>query len=270
MIKPKILKIETTNRCNAQCIICTHKTFNPKRLMDMPFETVKRLIDEASTWKPIVQLSGFGEPTLYPQLVDAVKFCRKKGMPCHIYTNGMLMSPELTKKLVDAGLTWFIITVDGRDKETFEKIRVRLNFETVEYNIKEAWKICRNSKTKMRLGSVICKENKHDIKNIARYWRPYAHNYRAWIEIPLVHGRVLPSYKTCGDRGWRPWTQLVVRANGNVPFCCIDVSDEYPSMGNVHESEMLQIYNSQKFNELRKRVKERRNMPEMCKLICLH
>jgi len=77
MPTPQILKIEVTNRCNAACVFCSHRFFDVKRLRDMPLKLVKRLLDEAATWKrkPEVQFSGFGEPTLYPHLVEAVKYC---------------------------------------------------------------------------------------------------------------------------------------------------------------------------------------------------
>lgn len=234
----------------------------------MPFKIVDRLLTEAATWrpKPIVQFSGFGEPTLYPHLVDAVTRCQEKGLRCYFYTNGMAMTPALTKKLVKAGLTWFLITVDGRDKETFEKIRAGLNFETVEHNVKEAWKICRNSNTKMRLGCVICEENKHDVVNIKKHWRSFAHRYDTWGEIPLVPGRV--KHHAAIECRRKPWQQLLVRANGDIPFCCIDVTDEHSNVGNIYKHTMLKIFNSSEFNSFRKRVTERKNMPEMCKKIC--
>ncbi|GAH31045.1 unnamed protein product, partial [marine sediment metagenome] len=107
---------------------------------------------------------------------------------------------------VQAGLTWFLLTVDARDKKTYEKIRVGLKFETVEHNVKEAWKICRNSKTKMRLASVVCKENRDDISNIEKYWKPYAHKYTRIGEIPLVEGRVkLHKANYCRKKAWRQY-----------------------------------------------------------------
>lgn len=265
---PEIVKLEVTNRCNARCVFCSHRQLDPETLGDMPFQMVKRLVYEASGWnpRPKIQFSGFGEPTLYPYLVQAVRYARAKGLRCYIYTNGQLMTPDLTRRLVKAGLTWFLITVDARDKATYEKIRVGLDFDTVSNNIEAAWKICRNSHTKMRLGSVICPENRSDIPGIKRHWRRYAHKYEVWGEIPLIKDRVPQLYKRC--RG-KPWTQLLVRVNGDVPFCCIDVADEYTTMGNVKKAKMLWIYNSPGFNVLRRRVKSLRNIPRMCTLVCL-
>lgn len=268
MLIPEILKIETTNRCNAQCLFCSHRFFDEKRLKDMPFELVKRLLDEAASWerKPDIQFSGFGEPTLYGHLVEAVDYCHQKGMKSHFYTNGMMMTPSLTEKLVQSGLTWFLLTVDARDKKTYEDLRIGLNFEAVEYNIKGAWKICKNSKTNMRLASVMCKENRNDITNIRNHWKGYAHSYKIIGEIPLVKGRT--KYHPANYCRKKAWTQLLVRANGDVPFCCIDVLDEYTKIGNVKKRSMLEIFNSKEARDLRSRVQQGKNLPPMCKRIC--
>ncbi len=270
MIKPKILKIEVTNRCNGRCIFCSHK-FLAKRLIDMPLETVKKLLNEASTWKPKVQFSGISEPTLYPYLVEAVKYCHGKGMISCFNTNGMLMTPNLTRELVKAGLSEFLLAIDGRDREIYEKIRVGLNFETVKYNIQEAWKICRSSKTKMHLLHVKCRENQHDIRDIEKYWRSYAHKSHISSEIPLTlghpdadKGRVLPQHNKVCDR---PWTQLIIRANGNIPLCCVDLTDKY-IMGNIYKNSMLEIFNSKKFDKLKQRIKKG-YIPELCKHVCV-
>lgn len=268
MLIPNFLKIEVTNRCNASCLFCSHRFFDEKRLKDMPIELVRRLLDEAANWKrkPEVQFSGFGEPTLYGHLVEAVEYCHQKGMRSHLYTNGMMLSPSLTENLVQSGLTWFLLTVDARDKKTYESIRVGLEFETVEYNIKEAWKICENSKTSMKLASVMCKENKYDIDNIKNHWKGYAHSYKIIGEIPLVEGRV--KYHPANYCRKKAWSQLLVRANEDVPFCCIDVADEYTKIGNVKNRNMLEIFNSKEADDLRNRVRQGKDLPPMCKRIC--
>ena len=268
MLIPKILKIEVTNRCNARCVFCSHRFFDEKRLKDMPIELVRRLLDEAATWKrkPEVQFSGFGEPTLYGHLVESVEYCSQKGMRSHFYTNGMMLTPSLIEELVQSGLTWFLLTVDARDKKTFESIRVGLNFETVENNVKEAWKICKNSKTNMRLASVMCKENKNDITNIKNHWKDYAHSYKIIGEIPLVEGRT--KYHPANYCRKKAWTQILVRVNGDVPFCCIDVADEYITSGNVKNQNMLEIFNSKEAVDLRNRISQEKDLPPMCQRIC--
>lgn len=237
-------------------------------MRDMPIEMVKRLLDEAATWrpKPAVQFSGFGEPTLYPHLVEAVQHCTRKGMRSRFYSNGMMLTPSLTKELVQAGLTWFLVTIDARDKETYESIRVGLDFETVEYNVKEAWKICRKSGTRMEIGAVKCKENKDDIANIKKYWEKHSEVYTIIGEIPLVEGRI--KYHPANYCRKKPWTQLLVRANGDVPFCCIDVEDKYTNIGNVNNQTMLEIYNSTEVRNLRHNIEQGKNLPPMCRRIC--
>ena len=265
---PKILKIEITNRCNSKCISCTHR-FLKSYFEDMDFELLKGLIDEVVKWKkkPEVHLTGFGEPTLYPHLVKAVEYCSKMGLHSCFYTNGILLTPSLVRDLVDAGLKWFFITLNARNEIDYKRFYNVSKFNDVDFNIKEAWKICRNSKTKMKGGSMILSENEADVSNIVKYWKPYFHSYKIFREIPLVQGRKGRHINYCNTR---PWTQIMVRCNGDVIMCCtsmMDIVNNY-TIGNVKDNSMLEIFNSSEFDKIRNIIKSGKNLPEFCN-ICL-
>lgn len=235
----------------------------------MDFEFLKGLIDEAATWmkRPEVHLGGFGEPTLYPHLVKAVEYCSEVGMRSSIFTNGISFTPSLVRALVDAGLSWFHVTVNARDEVGYEKLYNVSRFNEVEFNVKEAWKICRDSNTEMRGGSMVCSENEADISNIDKHWRPYFHNYIIWGEQPFVKGRK-EFYNTSNCT--RPWNQLMVIANGDVLMCCtamMDIENDYV-VGGVKDKSMLEVFNSLEYNEVRDIIRGGKNLPRICK-ICL-
>lgn len=231
----------------------------------MDFEVFKGLIDEATQWKkkPVVHLSGFGEPTLYPHLVEAVEYCRERRLRSCFYTNGILLTSSLMRDLVDAGLSWFFVSIYARNEVDYERLYNVSRFNDVDFNVKEAWNICSNSNTKMRGGSMICSENKSDISNIVKYWKPYFHSYKIFRELSFAQGRKEGRYtKYCT----RPWKQIMVRSNGDVVMCCtsmMDVENNY-TIGNVKDKSMLEIFNSSEYNKIRNIIKSGKNLPRIC------
>lgn len=263
---PNILKIEVTTRCNANCIFCSHRFLNKKHLKDMPFDTVKMLIDQTNwRWKPEIQLSGFGEPTLYPDLVKAVRYCHKKGLKSSFNTNGFLLTRDLMDQLIKAGLSQFRFAIDGYSKKTYESLRRGLNFETVLYNALDAWGLCRKSKTRMIILNVICKENENEFILLKDFWSRHSHKFEVNQEMPFVQGRVEQFYSDICDHFW---TQMQVRVNGDVVICCLDFPPNYTKLGNVYETPLLEIYNSPSFNKLRLNFKKS-IYPDVCYRYCV-
>ena len=53
-----------------------------------------------------------------------------------IATNAQLLTEEKAEELLESGLDLIIFSIDSLKKDIFEKIRARLNFETVIENTK--------------------------------------------------------------------------------------------------------------------------------------
>ncbi|NJM43158.1 MAG: radical SAM protein [Brachymonas sp.] len=83
---------------------------------DLPLEEIFRRIDAiAQQYGPRtdIQISG-GDPTLrdHAQLQQIVAYIREKDMRSSLFTNGILASRELLKRLRDAGLSDVAFHVD--------------------------------------------------------------------------------------------------------------------------------------------------------------
>jgi MoaA/NifB/PqqE/SkfB family radical SAM enzyme len=95
--------IQVTRRCNQQCRFCS----NPPIERDIPPADARALIDRfAAQGYDGVIFTG-GEPTLADHLGELVAYCRARGMPARIVTNGQLLGSRegLLEDLVERGLT---------------------------------------------------------------------------------------------------------------------------------------------------------------------
>lgn len=137
---PLLVDIEMSSICNLNCPMCYtiseefSKKVNVKR---MDYDLFIKIIDEIGGKVPAIRLSLRGEATLHPKFAEAIKYAKEKGIKeVSTLTHGGKLKLDYFKKLVDAGLDWITISVDGVEK-TYEDIRGPLKFDDLLQKIKD-------------------------------------------------------------------------------------------------------------------------------------
>jgi MoaA/NifB/PqqE/SkfB family radical SAM enzyme len=124
--------LEVTQKCDSRCVSCNIWRMPESSLTDdttsrreeLSFDDHTQILDELSTLGcKTVQLHG-GEPLLNPRLADLVAHCSSLGIFTGIATNGLSMTPDKAKDLVDAGLGSIKFSLDG-PKELHNRLRGR-------------------------------------------------------------------------------------------------------------------------------------------------
>ncbi|MBI4845536.1 MAG: radical SAM protein [Candidatus Omnitrophica bacterium] len=116
---PEAITLFLTHRCNLRCKMCgqwgeggvTKDKSAQVVKSELPFETFKKLVDDISGFSPNITLFG-GEPLLYPDCVELIRYIKSKKMHCLMISNGALIKGK-AKELVDSGLDELNISLDG-------------------------------------------------------------------------------------------------------------------------------------------------------------
>src|SRR6187401_947443 len=134
---PDIVQIESTNLCNAKCVFCPRDEMH-RRQGVMEMGLFKKIVDEcAELGITHVRVHNYGEPFLDKQLVEKVRYAKSRGIAeVGMISNGSLISEDIARGMIEAGLDAINISVDASGKETFERTRLNLNYDTVIDNIK--------------------------------------------------------------------------------------------------------------------------------------
>jgi MoaA/NifB/PqqE/SkfB family radical SAM enzyme len=142
---PLHVDIETTNACNLQCPMCprTHlvKTKNQRwspggkiGLMDQ--ELYRGLIDQAVAGGAFsVKLNFLGEPLIHPEVIDQVAYAADRGLWVMMNTNAVRLDEDMSRRLLEAGLSDIFFSFDSPYKDVYERIRVGASFDRVVRNI---------------------------------------------------------------------------------------------------------------------------------------
>lgn len=223
---PTRFAVEITAECNLKCSMCHHP--NMKRPKGkMPFELWKKCADQIAAKSPSTQcwFSFCGEPLLEPELLlRMIAYGKYVGLQsCNINTNGMLLTPELARPVLESGADLIVFGIDGFSAGVFEKIRVEAKRDTVyanaEYFLAEREKCGR--KPEVQVQFIEMEENRHELEPFIAYWHALGATVKArrmlsWgakFKTPLE----LPDERRIAC----PWacTMMHVFWDGRVPRC---------------------------------------------------
>ena len=134
---PYGISISIGNACDFKCVYCVSAMNDTKagHLKHMSLEEFKLIAEQIAQFeKPIRQVSFIsqGETILNQSLPDMVKMLKDRGLAnrVKVLTNANRLTPELSDKLIAAGLDVLRISLQGITAENYLKIcRTKIDFE---------------------------------------------------------------------------------------------------------------------------------------------
>lgn len=255
---PLEASIEITTRCNLNCLMCPRQAIN-RPLKDMKFSLFKKIIDEMKDYAELVYLHGLGEPLLCSQFFKFLEYAKSQNLKVGISTNATLLSQTQSKKLLDLGLDYLILALDGATKKTYEKIRVGGRFEQVEANIKNflALKKRRKKSPFTVIQFITMKENEEEASLFLEKWR---HLGAEAVRIkPVVEFFGQPKTKKANayQRCFYPYRMINIYFDGTVVPCCEDNFGTC-ALGNIKEKSLREIWNGSQAKALRRQLADRK------------
>jgi pyrroloquinoline quinone biosynthesis protein E len=164
---PIKLDIENVSRCNFRCQMCVVSDWEKgKRADDMSIETFKHLLDEQYGLIEI-KLQGIGEPLMMgDSFFDMIRYARSRKIWVRSTTNASLLHlKDNFKKVIDTDINELQISIDGADRETFEKIRRGSVFDRVAANCKLVNQYCRDQGVdRTKMWTVVQRDNEHQLE----------------------------------------------------------------------------------------------------------
>ena len=229
---PAWLDLEINNNCNILCKKCFRQFYIPET-KHMEFTLAKRIIKEfGEKGGKSIRFIERGEPTLSPFLVDFVHYSNLFGLRTVINTNCIKLTPELSIQLIEAGISQISCAIDSCNKKTYEILQGK-HYDKVIENVKEVYKLSRNTNTIIQIHVNIQEENTQEV---------YTGVYNAFFERysdKVIHQ---PTYdlknfdqdvkldsKPCIE----PWRRLIVLVDGRVMLC--------PACFNYHTEEVFLV-----------------------------
>jgi len=188
---PVKLDIENVSRCNFRCVTCVVSDWkNGKRAEDMTVGAFKKLIDEQIGLIEI-KLQGIGEPLMQGNdLFEMISYARSRKIWVRITTNASLLHlHDSYARLIDVDTNEIQISIDGADKNTFEKIRRGSKFERVIDNVKLINAYAREKGVeRTKMWTVVQRENAHQLDELVEFAAELGFTNQVFMLQPVSWG----------------------------------------------------------------------------------
>jgi hypothetical protein len=261
---PQIVQIESTNICNAKCVFCPRDEMH-RRQGVMSFDLFRKIVDECAQLGIMhVRLHNYGEPFIDKRLVEKVRYAKQKGIQeVGMISNGSLITDEVARGMIEAGLDAINISVDASGKDVFEATRVGLKYDKVITNIERLIRIRAEygrRRPKLIL-SFVRQNNSADEQAFIEHWRSIADK----IHITDLHNwaGTLNTESDVNYPCYRPWLTFTVLWDGRVSLCCADF-DGRTVLGDLNTSTIEEIWNAEPYRNVRRHHLESGG-PDICR-----
>lgn len=180
--KPITADIFLNSACNNKCPYCTYARYKQRCSTYMTFEAFKDNINIllANGVKGAI-LTGGGEPTISPDFDKITNFLEQNSIPYGINTNFNVfkaIKPNYLK-----------ISLDGYDRESYQKARGVDKYDTVIENIKRYILFKQVNKLKTSIGLQTVATNVEDVQKF----------YEAHKGLHVDYFNIRPMESTCGE-----------------------------------------------------------------------
>lgn len=250
---PRLIAIETTNQCNAQCVFCPNNAL-ARGKGAMTDEVFDKIVEDCKAFpleavEPFLQGDPFSDPKILSRLEKLKRNLPKTKL--RLYTNGYGMTPEKIDALAEIGLDHLYVSLNTLDPVRYKDV-MGLKLERTLRNLQYLTEPPRRSRVAAkitfrmtRLEDTTVAEQERFVEYAksrgVRHFIVGLFNYKGEINSRLP----VPRY------GCEHVDRLDILASGRITLCCMDQDGEY-GWGDVREMSVLELYRHERARQYRR------------------
>ena len=268
---PQIIQIQTKYGCNARCVFCPMGREENQIHGQMDDATFQRVVDEAvenrvKVLSPYLQ----NDPLVDRRIHERVAYIRerrgRKRLPItKLITNGGLLTEERAYNLIRSGLEHIVFSVHGVDPQVYEDLMQGPRFSRTLENIETFVRVrdeLKSKTPKIQVWAVLTEDVEQQLDDVKRFWKERGIFFKARPLDNRAHPEITENTDLVdSDDGWRyatwctiPFWRAWILWNGDVVLCCVDWERKHV-FGNIHESSIREIWNSEGYKKYRERMR---------------
>ena len=144
--KLRQVSLRITDMCNLRCHTCGQwgdngyllgQSLKELKQREVPVEMYKRFVDDIlqQGWSPLWYIWG-GEPMMYPDLLDLLKYISQREMPITMVTNGTHVAEHADEIIDTCKILW--LSIDGPNAEIHNEQRPGVSSRTDNFKAVKA------------------------------------------------------------------------------------------------------------------------------------
>lgn len=276
---PYLLIIDPCNFCNLRCPLCPTGLNDLKRDQAMmSFEHFKKYFDPHVPFLFEVYLHNWGESLINKEVYKMIEYAQSKNVGTNLSSNFVIVNSDDIDKILDSGLEYLVISLDGTSQETYVQYRVRGDYERVIANLKELIKR-RNERGMttpvIEWQYIVMKQNEHEIPEAERLAEEMGVDLLRFIPVGMPYE--FKNRKETADK-WFPesvtgrvdsdheeqqfgqaekpgpcmylYRSMVVNPDGGVSPCCVvyQQNRDFDDLSKIEgDIDLKSVWNNEKF-----------------------
>jgi MoaA/NifB/PqqE/SkfB family radical SAM enzyme len=264
---PMMLVLSLVYPCNARCPHCPYTNSNiRKEYKDAPYMSeaiFKTIADEAGRYGAYLRISGGGEPMLHRQATDLFVYAKNAGCRVGLITNGSKFTPESCRRLIEAGIDAIEFSVDACTTETYEAVRIGLDWETLVANVRAMLALRNQLGGSSRIICSAVQQKGIDMDAVEAFWvgeigvdALIRRKFLTWGVNTVLDNTRSADPSAYLDTETVPcpfiFERLNIDSRGNVMVCGYDISGN-TNLGNVTTETLRDIWHGPGFQYYRER-----------------
>lgn len=242
-----LINIETSTFCNRKCAYCPLAE-NPRKQNLMEDTLFLKIMDELRiiNYPGHISLSLYNEPLLDTNLINKVKILREylKDNYVQFNSNGDFLTEDYLQRLKDSGVNQILVTLHTNEGEEYEDgIQIKRLYDYLDNLGLSKYKHLETIEPNKNISLIIDYEGMC-LLICSNNWSVYGNDRGGKVPSLSIENRILP----CNN----PIREFVVAYDGEVKSCCNIYFTEEDSFGNINNSNILDVYYSERMVNFRR------------------
>jgi len=165
---PYLLIIDPCNYCNLKCPLCPtglNELGRPQAMLSL--DHFKQYFDLFSDYLFEAYMHNWGESLLNKQVYSMIEYAQQHNVGTNLSSNFVKTSSSDIDKLLDCGLEYLIVSLDGVSQETYGQYRIGGRYEQVVENFSELLRRRKQRGKKFPVVEwqfIVMKQNEHEVE----------------------------------------------------------------------------------------------------------
>ncbi len=261
---PLCLEVESSYACNFRCPNCPRFVSDVQLGGNMSLDIFQDVITESKEMKlDSIFLDHGGESLLNKNLPEFVRMCKDVNIKdIMISTNASLLTRDLSRQLVENGITKINFSIDAATEQTYSIVRPGGVYEETLENIRiflEEKEKYGKSYPRVRVSFIVQDCNKYEVDDFFDLWKGHVNmisfqkvrQYNSsWNENTNLKAMPKSDYQCT-----QIFTTMMIDYKGGIHVCNFDYNHKY-CLGNIKETTIKNCWNSELMKEFRGRHKK--------------
>lgn len=269
---PRILNVcVLRGDCPCRCVHCPVGTTDPferGRRFSSAFMTIdlfRKITDEVALYPhSSIRVHGVGEPILWDELIEALRYAHSKGILIWLFTSLVTNEKRLLEEITQ-NCNIIEVSINSSDPADYINTKGIDAFDIVRKNLEYIKALTANEGTGTRIvASRVESENRQYDQNFIKFWKDSGLVDDAFVRSYHSYNSLMPDREEKGAGGivrcLVHWNRFNIDCDGTAVVCFNELFKEtYPDsivLGNLHDQSISSVWHSDKLNSIRRAYME--------------